>query len=589
MTSYNFSKTTDFTSGTIILSELQNDVNISSISSAILSYINEVGDTITFFFSGALSGPDQTTLSNICTNYANDPRPLATSSLTGDLVVSGGIGVGANMWLGSAFSNTNITTAGSVFNIPAFTYTSTTGSPTNVNIASINQVTIAETNAATTIANAASFYIANAPLAGTNVSAITNSYALQIVAGKTYIGGALQIPTGATNGYVLSCDGSGNTVWISPSAASFTGFVDGTAALPGAYFTNQPGTGFFRPASGQIGVELAGANYATFTTTGLNLVTGSTLNVGSSGTTSPLNVYGLITGSNGLTISAGATTLQTTTLASSSTSAAVIMSGGLAVAKNIWVGASFTDAIYTSNSTKGILLNIPAITTTDNALAAGTTSNINTLALGQTTLTTAANTITATDAASLYIAGPPIAGTRVTITNPYALQIVSGKTLLGGGFQISTGATNGFALISDTTGNGTWQNPALNVYVLQQYQVIENSSSFTITSTTAPGAQVGGLTLTIIEPGTYSIFFTCLYNSPANGRTTNFNLVKNGTLITNTRLSATATGSTGGLQGSINATVTCAANDVIAAYAYMSATTALIPNYRAITATRIGV
>ncbi len=49
----------------------------------------------------------------------------------------------------------------------------------------------------------------------------------------------------------------------------------------------------------------------------VNISTGQTLNVGSSGTTSPLNVYGLITGSNGLTISSGTTTLANNLLFSS--------------------------------------------------------------------------------------------------------------------------------------------------------------------------------------------------------------------------------------------------------------------------------
>jgi hypothetical protein len=61
---------------------------------------------------------------------------------------------------------------------------------------------------AATVTQAASLYIANAP---TVVSG--NTYALQIASGKAYIGGALQIPTGATNNYVLSSDASGNATW----------------------------------------------------------------------------------------------------------------------------------------------------------------------------------------------------------------------------------------------------------------------------------------------------------------------------------------------------------------------------------------
>ncbi len=443
MASYVFSESADFTTTPVILSELQQDIQNSSISSATVLYITQVGDVITIYFSGTLSGPDQTTLTNLCTNYVNFQRPIATSSTTGDFTVAGGMGVGSNLWIGSAFSATNTSTAGSVLNIPSFVYTSTSSSPSNVNIASIDQVTIAESNLTTTVTNAASFYIAGAPIAGTNVTAITNPYAMYVAGGKTYLGGALQIATGATNGYILTSDASGNATW---AANAFTlGFGDGTSALPSIFFTNETGTGFYRPGSGQIGVELAGANYATFTTTGLNLVTGSTLNVGSSGTTSPLNVYGLITGSNGLTISAGATNLQTTTLATSSTAAAVNISGGLGVAKNIWAGTSYTDAVLTSNNPKGLVFNMPAATITDNALAAGTTSNINSVSLGQTTIATSTNAVTATNAATLYIANAPAAGANVTITNPYALHVAAGNSLLGGNLTVS----------GDFTVNGT--------------------------------------------------------------------------------------------------------------------------------------
>lgn len=69
-------------------------------------------------------------------------------------------------------------------------------------------------------------------------------------------------------------------------------------------------------------------NAAAITTTGLitagaglNITTGQTLNVGTSGTTSPLNAYGLITGSNGLTLSSGNVTMSSSTLGISLNSA----------------------------------------------------------------------------------------------------------------------------------------------------------------------------------------------------------------------------------------------------------------------------
>ena len=130
-----------------------------------------------------------------------------------------------------------------------------------------------------TVTNAATVYIAGAPTGGT----ITNPYALNVAAGTVRIGGTLQFPTGASNGYILSSDTNGNASWIAPSVASFTGFADGTVSAPGAYFISETNTGFYRPGSGQIYVSLAGANSARFTTTATSsLVSFNLTGIGSS-------------------------------------------------------------------------------------------------------------------------------------------------------------------------------------------------------------------------------------------------------------------------------------------------------------------
>ncbi len=699
MTSYSFSKTTDFVVSPVLLPELQNDVNISSISSATLQYIDEVGDNIIFYFSGALSGADQITLDAICLAYSNDSRPNASGGNTGDLVVSGGASIGSNLWIGSAFTSTNLSTSGTVLNIPSFVYTTETSSPTNINIASIGQITIASTPALNTVSNASSFYIQDAPIAGTNVSAITNTYAAYIAAGKTYIGGALQIPTGAVNGRVLTSDTNGNASWVDPSSSSFAGFSDGLVSAPGAYFTSETTTGLYRPGAGQIAIALSGTNYATFATTGLNLVNGSTLNVGSSGTTSPLNVYGLITGANGLTISTGALNLTSTsgaialtgtsfttntamfitattnqlrlgttntvtltspapaasrtytipdaggaanfimstfgstqiiaggltssglltassgftlstgalnltstsgaialtgtsfttnsaisvtstTRSSSSATGALIMSGGVGIAKNIWLGSSSTESIYTSNSTNGILLNVPAVTTTDNDLAAGTTSNINIISLGQTTLATSANAVTATSAATLYVSNAPAAGSNVTITNPYALQINAGKTYIGGALQITTGATNNYILTSDATGNASWALPTI-----PYFQATANSST-TITSNALTA--ITSMSLTPTTAGTYLVTFQTNFRISNNTRTVALDFARNGTSVTNS-LSTLSIG-TANLDYAFSFSIFVTFNgttDVLTVRASISANTLTFQDYRQVYAIRL--
>ena len=112
----------------------------------------------------------------------------STSSSTGTLQVYGGIGISKNIWLGSPFTGINASVLGSVLNIPSFIYTTSTTSPTNLNISSINQITLNGTGTAT---NSASLYIAGSPIAGT--LAITNSYALQVAAGNSLFSGNLNI------------------------------------------------------------------------------------------------------------------------------------------------------------------------------------------------------------------------------------------------------------------------------------------------------------------------------------------------------------------------------------------------------------
>jgi hypothetical protein len=95
---------------------------------------------------------------------------------------------------------------------------------------------------------------------------------------------------------------------------------------------------------------------------GLTIAIGQTLNVGTSGTTSPLNVFGLITGNNGLTISSGNTSVQAfsctsftgsgalvssdTTATTSSTTGAIRTPGGIS-------SDNATDAVSSTNGGSG--------------------------------------------------------------------------------------------------------------------------------------------------------------------------------------------------------------------------------------------
>jgi hypothetical protein len=112
----------------------------------------------------------------------------------------------------------------------------------------------------------------------TNSSASTSSStgALQC-AGGAYFGAnsifnaGIKIPTGASNGFVLTSDASGNASWQVISAA-FSGFANGSAASPSGYFTNFPSTGLYYNSG--VGISVSGSNVAQFSSSGL-LLTGT--------------------------------------------------------------------------------------------------------------------------------------------------------------------------------------------------------------------------------------------------------------------------------------------------------------------------
>ncbi|WP_281225941.1 beta strand repeat-containing protein [Flavobacterium aquiphilum] len=97
-----------------------------------------------------------------------------------------------------------------------------------------------------------------------------------------------------------------------------------------------------------------------------------------------------------------------------------------------------TEGNYSSiiNNAGGVNLEIAARTITNNTAAASSTTTQYTAAgFGVPTFSATNTGITYTNASNLYIAGAPIAGTNVTITNPWALYVNSGNSYFGGEIQ----------------------------------------------------------------------------------------------------------------------------------------------------------
>jgi hypothetical protein len=221
---------------------------------------------------------------------------------------------------------------------------------------------------------------------------------------------------------------------------------DGTAAIPSMVFdgdTNKD-TGFYRITENTIGVAAGGSNVLSIGLNNSTFTNGQTLNIGSSGTTSPLNVYGLATIYNGLNVTSGATLVQALTAAG-----LITASAGLTVAngKTLNVGLSGTGSnlnvygpITTSSgitvtagatsvqalTTAGLLTASAGLTITTgqtlNVGSSGTTSPLNVYGLATImnglTVTASVTSVQALTAAGLITASAGITVAPGTVALP---------------------------------------------------------------------------------------------------------------------------------------------------------------------------
>jgi hypothetical protein len=154
----------------------------------------------------------------------------STSSSTGALRVSGGAYFGANSIFNTnltvngtiiagnaALSAASWTTSGIQFRTVSSTYTnSSTASSGTANSAVFNSFArpnLSATNTSVTTTNAATVYIDNSPVAGTNMT-ITNSYALWVSAGNCLFGANLTLNGAAS----LNTQNTGNVRTTLPTS-----------------------------------------------------------------------------------------------------------------------------------------------------------------------------------------------------------------------------------------------------------------------------------------------------------------------------------------------------------------------------------
>lgn len=145
------------------------------------------------------------------------------------------------------------------------------------------------------------------------------------------------------------------------------------------------------------------------------------------------------------------------------------ITGGNIVTSRTVQGVTVTTSGAKSSSawgTTGIGFIATGATYTDSStLASGSVANAHIHTIARPTLAAANYTVTATKAASFYVAGAPIAGGNITITNPYAIQVAAGNVQVDTS-TTSTNSTTGALRVVGGVGIGENLNIGGNVSVI---------------------------------------------------------------------------------------------------------------------------
>jgi len=163
----------------------------------------------------------------------------------------------------------------------------------------------------------------------------------------------------------------------------------------------------------------------------------------------------------------------------------------------------------------GAMIHLDANEITDsNTSASGTAAKYTHVSLEPPRLHATNASVTTTDAATLYISGPPSAGTNMTLTNNYSLWVGDGDVQFDVGLNVN-GATT---LPGLTTIGATGVNTIINSDDIQWYNAVNNGnpqlsigSSATNRLTIWPTYESGAQTLQFVDFGTYTTSGTALH------------------------------------------------------------------------------
>lgn len=281
--------------------------------------------------------------------------------------------------------------------------------------------------------------------AGGNLFPGTNAYSSIY---GTVSNTALQFATNNILRYTI--DASGNNTWT--GSGSFGGSI--SVVVP---FTTNGSEQLIINAS-ESGVNIGGI-YALTEATANPIASGLSFKVYKQnvGLVTALTLYNNQTATFASSVTAvGLTSSTTLNVTGASTVAALTASGAITANGSLVTSGNISAAQWT---TSGVNLKIAAATYTDNSTAASTTVATNMVnAIGQPTLAATNTGVVYSDAATLSVAGAPVAGTNVTITRAWAIDVLAGNVNVAGSVTAGAGFFNSDLrkkdVISTTAGVG---------------------------------------------------------------------------------------------------------------------------------------